>query len=72
MWSIHENRTNGNRAIVIANEDATRETTATVTLDDQPTARFRAHTVDDLDGTDLPAANTVTIPARSVVVLVEN
>jgi hypothetical protein len=71
MWSIHENRTTGKRAIVIANEDATRETTATVAFDDQPAARFRAHTIEDLDGTDLPAANTVTIPARSVVVLVE-
>jgi len=70
MWSVHENRTTGKRAVVIANEDATRELTATMTLEGQPAARFRAHTVDDLDGTPCEA-NAITIPARSVVVLVE-
>ncbi len=70
MWSIHENRTTGKRAIVIANEDATRALTATVGLDGTPAARFRAHTVDNLDGTPCEG-NAITIPARSVVVLVE-
>lgn len=71
MWSLFVERATGKRAVVIANEDATRERTATVALHDAPTARFRLHTVDDLDGADLAATNTVTIPARSLAVLVE-
>jgi hypothetical protein len=72
MWSLFEHRETGKAAIVIANEDATRDLTATVALDARPGARFRIHTVDDLDGQDLPTNNTVIIPARSLAVLVEN
>jgi hypothetical protein len=71
MWSLFEHRETGRAAIVIANEDATRDLTATVTLDARPGAGFRVHTVDDLDGQDLPTNNTCIIPARSVAVLVE-
>ncbi|MEI6034376.1 MAG: DUF6259 domain-containing protein [Verrucomicrobiae bacterium] len=71
MWSIHEHRGTGKLAVAIANEDATRELAATVALTGRPGARFRIHTVDDLEGSPL-VGNTVTIPARSIAVLVEN
>jgi hypothetical protein len=69
-----DQRTHGN-AFLDMNlflEDATRDLTATVALDARHGARFRLHTVDDLDGQDLPTNNTVIIPARSLAVLVEN
>lgn len=70
MWSIHENRTTGKRAIVIANEDTTRELTVTAQLADRPDASFCVHTVEEIEGRPLDG-NTVTIPARSLAVLVE-
>ena len=70
MWSHFEHRETGTAAVVVANEDATRDLTVTVALSDRPDARFRAHTVDNIDGEDLASA-TVTIQPRSVVVLVE-
>ncbi len=62
-----DQRTHGN-AFLEMNlflEDATRSLTA------RPGARFRVHTMDDLDGQDFPANNTVPVPARSLAVLVE-
>jgi len=71
MWSLYEHRETGKAAVVIANEDATRDLIATAALTVRPGAHFRVHTVDNLDGQALAANNTVTIPPRSVVVLVE-
>lgn len=71
MWSVHENRTTGKLAVVIANEDATRLLTATVSLSDRSPSGFHVYTPEDLGG-GLLAGNTVTIPARSITVMVEN
>ncbi len=71
MWSLHEHRGTGKVAVVIANEDATRELTATVALPGRPDARFHVHTVEDMDSRPT-LKNAVIIPARSIAVLVEN
>jgi hypothetical protein len=70
MWSIYENRATGKRAVVIANEDATRPLTATVSLEENPAATFHVHTPDAPEGRPI-TGNTVTLPARSLAVLVE-
>lgn len=71
MWSLFEHRETGKTALVIHNEDAWRSLTATVSLDNRPEARFTAHTVDHLEGENVPENNTAEIPPRSVVVFVE-
>ena len=67
IYSVFEHRANGKKAVVVSNQDFEKRLNLTVKLDSGEST-FTAHT---LDGSEENNNGNLTIPARSVVVLVE-
>lgn len=69
IYTVFENRTNGKKAVVVANQDSMKVLSAKVMLDGGNTY-FAAYNMDNDEIENIDGV--ITIPSRSLVILVEN